>query len=258
MKAQIYVSVKGFVRLGTEEQCREFVDVLMQNNLPPLKYGTSDRPRNVFKTEDFVKFWTEMEKKRGLGIPFIRGDGFYVSVNWGGAKPYYTFLVISGKKFFDWDSVIKFTKDLYNWNNACYGYIKLEKEYSKELATPGYNIINCLGGITWANFFGKPYIDMWGEEKLLNAPTYKTERLDDGGFLLVTTESPLTDPAIAAEAEAKLRAYLGEEHFYKCPTGEPERITREELYERVFGNHEPEPTGYVAPNFGKYYDLSVK
>ena len=247
------VTVYGFKNIGTEEKCREVIDVLMRNGLVPLKYGTSERPKNVFNIEDFVKLWTDMEKKKGFGIPFIRGDDFYVSISWGGAKPYYTFLNIAAKKFSDWKSVIEFSKDLFSWNESCYGYIGLDGVVDR-LYAPGLNIIDCLGGITWANFFGKPYVDMWGEEKLLKAPTWKTERLKDGGYLLITDESPT---AIGRDdAEKKLREYLGEKYFYKKPLiNKSETITREELYEKVFGDHEPEPTGYMAPDFSNYYDL---
>lgn len=259
MAQTVDITVYGFQKQGSEEKCRSFLKVLAKNGYVPLKYGSSERGGYAFDNEnDFLSFWTGLEKgNHGIGILVVKGKGLYISVKWGGAKPYCTWINLTIKKNEDWIKLLHFAKDIFQWSGAVYGYTKLTKERN-ELATPGCNIIDCLGGITWANFFGKPYVDMWGEEKLLNAPTWKTERLDDGGFLLITTESPIIDPVVAAEAEAKLRAYLGEEHFYKRPTGEPERITREELYEKVFGDHEPEPTGYVAPDFEKYYDLSVE
>lgn len=246
------ITVKGFVRLGTEKKCRDLIDVLTRHNMQPLKYGTSERPRKQFCTEDFVAFWVDMEKRQGLGIPFIKGNDFHVSISWGGAKPYHAFIIVSNKIFPDINELIRFTKDFYYWNDACYGYAKLYKKYSKDMSTPGLSLRDCLGGITWANLFGKPYVDMWGIEKLLKAPTWRTERLDDGGFLLITTESPTTDRETAEEAEEKLKLYLGEKYFYQQPLTE-ERLSFEGLVRKMADP--PRVIGYAAPDFGKYYDI---
>jgi hypothetical protein len=247
----IFVSIKTFKRLGDEQKCREFINLLYRYNLIPLKYGNSDRPKYIFEEDELTKFWVDMEIKNHLGIPFIKGKEFHTSIGWGGAKPYGAWFMISLKILPSTDLILKFVKDLFQWGESCYGYVSYY-EYKKKLYTPGMNIIDCLGDITWANLFGKPYTDMWGKEKLLNAPTWKTERLNDGGFILVTMESPLMEQKMAEKHEDKLKDYLGKKYFCRKPI-QQETLTYDELLYKVAY---PEPiVGYEAPDFSKYYDL---
>jgi hypothetical protein len=72
-----------------------------------------------------------------------------------------------------------------------------------------------LPGIYWANFFGRRYVEFFGRDRLLNAPAYKIEELENGGILLLTSESPLD----FEREEVKLREkeiiqFLGEEAFF--------------------------------------------
>lgn len=247
---KIHISIKTFKRLGDKQKCKALIDLLFRNNLVPLKYDTSEGTRFKFEEDAFIKFWVDMEEKRGFGIPFIKGEGYNASFSWGGAKPYFAWFTISLGVLSTTDSILNFTKNIFEWSESCYGYATFD-DYSKKLYTPGMNIMDCLGDITWANFFGKPYVDMWGEEKLINAPTWRTERLNDGGFLLVTTESPLVEQKIAEKYEEKLKKHLGSNYFCRKPIPQ-ETLTYQELLEKVA--NPPPIVGYKAPDFSRYID----
>jgi hypothetical protein len=45
-----------------------------------------------------------------------------------------------------------------------------------------------LRSLYWANFFGPAYVERCGRDFLMAVPGGKTEQLDDGGILYLTTE----------------------------------------------------------------------
>jgi len=248
-----------FIRLGSEKKCEDLCNILFRNDLKILSFGSSEQAKNAYTKEDLKSFWVEMETKRGFGIPFLKGKGFYVSIGWGGAMPYSTGISIKTKKPILAKNLISLGKELFLWAEGCHGYIRLDepyvqryKPYTPRMYTPGQSIVNCLSDITWANFFGKPYVDMWGIDKLLNAPSYDVQNFAEDNFLLLTTESPEPDENITTN-QLKLKEYLGLDYFYKPP--------RNEIEYRTDGNgnrylHTYEPYSYIAPNFWDYYDLS--
>jgi hypothetical protein len=247
----MHISFKTFKRLGDRKKCEDLIKVFSNNNLIPLRYDTSERTKYIYRENEFCDFWVNMEIERGYGIPFIRGQGFMASFSWGGAKPYFGWFSISTKVLSTPNLIRNFTIDIFEWAEACYSYASFE-EYKKKLSTPGMNIMNCLGDITWANLFGKPYVDMWGEEKVINAPAWKTERLKNGGVILVTTESPFIEKKIAEKYEEKLKEYLGKTYFCRKPI-QQETLTYEELLQK---SANPLPIiGYKTPDFSKYYDI---
>jgi hypothetical protein len=65
--------------------------------------------------------------------------------------------------------------------------------------------------IQWMNFFGKPYIDLFGREKLLSAPCYKVELINDNVIALQATEN-VFEP-IPNEVRTAIKKHLGENAF---------------------------------------------
>lgn len=74
------------------------------------------------------------------------------------------------------------------------------------------NLKKGLPDIYWANFFGLPYVDLFTKRKLLLADCDKKVELSDGGFLLVTSKSPLK---ANRHRQNQLKAFLGEQYFFK-------------------------------------------
>jgi hypothetical protein len=79
----------------------------------------------------------------------------------------------------------------------------------------GRDLHECLSGIYWANWFGPSYVDFLGREPLESTPCYSKTRLADGGYLVLTTASPLDyDTPEARQAEKEMREHLGPDRFY--------------------------------------------
>jgi hypothetical protein len=58
--------------------------------------------------------------------------------------------------------------------------------------------------IYWANFFSPAYVEQLGRDRLMNAPGWKKESLNDGGLLYVLTPSlEGTGPKAMVEAVKK-------------------------------------------------------
>ena len=77
--------------------------------------------------------------------------------------------------------------------------------------TPEWGLVD----IYWMNLFGPPYVEFFGEEKLLTAPCYRRERLPDGGFLILTSPSPLLhDKPETKKLETALKDHLNNDAFF--------------------------------------------
>lgn len=63
----------------------------------------------------------------------------------------------------------------------------------------------------WMAFFGKPYIELFGRDKLLNAPCYSTKSIGDNIIALQMTESPFH--AVTDEMRNAVKTYLDSEAF---------------------------------------------
>jgi hypothetical protein len=80
-------------------------------------------------------------------------------------------------------------------------------------------------GVYWANFFGRIYVEMIGRQKFLSAPCFQREELEDGGFLLLTSENPLDwDKPEVQELRKAMRDHLGYEYF--CDISNRERVCK--------------------------------
>ena len=55
--------------------------------------------------------------------------------------------------------------------------------------------------IFWANFYGKPYVEKYGREFLLNAPGWKTAELNDGSIEYIISEDIFTPVESKLETE---------------------------------------------------------
>jgi hypothetical protein len=65
--------------------------------------------------------------------------------------------------------------------------------------------------ILWMNFYGKPYIDMFGLEKLLSTPCFKSEKVSENVIALQATESLFQE--IPVNVRDDIKRYLGEDAF---------------------------------------------
>ena len=63
----------------------------------------------------------------------------------------------------------------------------------------------------WMTLFGKPYIELFGRDKLLNAPCYRTKAIGENMIALQMAESPFE--AVTDEMRSAVKTYLDPEAF---------------------------------------------
>lgn len=78
-----------------------------------------------------------------------------------------------------------------------------------------------LPGVFWLNFFGRPYRDLLGVERLRSVPGDETVMVDDGVLVTLGGDPGRWDGAGFAAAEHRLRDHLGAELFFS--KANPER-----------------------------------
>ncbi len=221
------------------QKANEFVEVLMrhENFLLPERFDRQEPARFVFNSNnlsEFIKYWTS---------DFV---GFHVTRK----KPYNMFMLIDiwkkehktlnsiianiNAKYFQYidnlEKLLRSVNELYVWGSIDHGYIchEREKEKNKYYSRKTYGIISRLPiyggnrlqeglpGIYWANYFGPLYVRFFGREKFLSVPAYYKEELSDGGFLLLTSESPFDyQKKKTHEFEKRIIDHLGREAFFE-------------------------------------------
>jgi hypothetical protein len=114
---------------------------------------------------------------------------------------------------------------------SLYGDVHSSAEYdaknmSREgggLEAVGVDASKHLPGIYWLNFFGKPYCDLIGRDRLLSAPAAEVREVDDGVLLrLADDPREWASPEYKA-VERRVLDHIGPQYFFS--KGDPERRT---------------------------------
>lgn len=206
-------------------------DILREiNNSPfiPDNYGFCEPLKFKYEIEDIsgpIKLWMHEEVNRKLA-KYNQQSGSLMMAAKNEVKGFF---------HFSWDKL----KDNPRFNYSCFtagiNYLNQGKNYEeffklcKSLVTivqPVYgNIKNFtlpnwgaplnlkirLPEISWMNFYGKPYVEMFEKEKLLSTPCYKTEAITEDIIAIQATESLFE--TVPDEVKASIKIYLGEDAF---------------------------------------------
>jgi len=78
----------------------------------------------------------------------------------------------------------------------------------------GIDVSKYLPGMYWLNFFGKPYRDLIGRDRLLSAPAYEVVEIDDGILLAIDADALAWKSEEYQDKERAVLAHLGAEHFF--------------------------------------------
>lgn len=65
--------------------------------------------------------------------------------------------------------------------------------------------------IRWMNFYGKPYVEMFGKEKLLSTPCFKAEAITEDIIAIQATENLFEN--IPDEVKTNIKMHLGKDAF---------------------------------------------
>jgi len=202
-------------------------------HLWPDKYAdintpTSRKPFDITNRQGFADDWLSLRgiwgvrgKKKDPGLVATK-PGLPVFAPWS-VELWTGMDYVQNNR--DWDSLVEAAMRLYSLIEPAYGLVHDDHRLSKSLEVQGplgsvsHGIVwphQGLPGVYWATFFGPEYVTMFGRERLLGLDDRghvdRIEELDDGGLLLVLSESPL-DHEINAKRQKATRSYLGEEYF---------------------------------------------
>ena len=87
----------------------------------------------------------------------------------------------------------------------------------------GVLLAHSLPGLYWLNYFGAPYVDLIGRERLLTEPAYEVKPVGDGVLLALDASPDAWQTAAYKEREAATIAHLGKQFFFS--RSDPERKT---------------------------------
>jgi hypothetical protein len=78
----------------------------------------------------------------------------------------------------------------------------------------GANVNKAIPGLYWLNYFGGPYVDLIGRERLLSAPAYDVKPVGDGVLIALdsSAESWQSEPYV--EREQAVINHLGPQYFF--------------------------------------------
>jgi hypothetical protein len=125
--------------------------------------------------------------------------------------------------------LIKFTRGTARLAAADFGFIDVYTDEMNQFALDSglggngcyflttHTLRNCLPMTFWANFFGRPYIELFGKEKLLQVPAHSIELISDDLIYIQLTEN-LSDiknlPNEVNLARQRAQDFLGKEYFF--------------------------------------------
>lgn len=79
-----------------------------------------------------------------------------------------------------------------------------------------------LPGVFWLNFFGRPYRELLGEDRLRSVPGWHVAEVDEGVLVVLSDDPQGWDTPGYAVVEEQVREHLGGELFFS--KGDPERV----------------------------------
>ena len=231
-----------------------FLQLLQRLELIPSRFGDGESPGLEFvpyKPDPLWDLWAHRPDQ--LTIHGHRTFGFQAIIHLNPSKgdpPHSLHLAVHEKYFEDESRVAEFlevSEELYSLLRSVQGDIGHRQDRENKTVVEGplkvgnrevmatkyipSNPTIGLSGIYWANFFGPPFVEFFSETKIKSAPCYRKKRLIDGGYLLLTSKSPLDyTRAEARTFEQALFRYLGEESFLN--SNYPERVPKSPLAPR--------------------------
>lgn len=246
----IDIIIRGFGPYGDIKSGEEFFQILeiSGDKYIPTRIGLEDPLRYVYSLNNAKKIWVASDANSTYGGILFNNKLMFGSIEWNKKNNSNMFMMSIVSKCIstvkDIEILISIVKKVFLWCNGVYGNVR---HASNSIYTPGLDYKTCLGGITWINLFGKPYVDMFGRDVILTAPC-KVEEFADNCFILSTAEKPIRVNPDLLEVQERVKNHLGKDAF--CRKGEvPTFLTFEELRA---GKDRPSTEGYRSPDLSGY------
>lgn len=209
--------------LGKQDILERFLELLSRYNgvYLPQKWDTDERAKRVYdrsNLSDLIKEWTIPKKTQFIFFSTkkpVEVQMYFRFERHARAKFNDFSLYIRDKHFDDRNRIkdfVSFVLEVASIISADYGLIShaTQERRQSPVLTPGER----LPGIYWANFFGRPYIDFFGREKLLATPCHEVREINENLILLLTAESPYSSEMLDNDNVVnRVRAYLNQNAF---------------------------------------------
>jgi hypothetical protein len=204
--------------------------------LMPIKYGFTEPLKNTFDG-DVEKMLSTCWHKGFIWRPQLRGTlAFWdFSVLFGDERLHSSLCLSGSPKKFRVADIKVVCRELIRHSPTDIGHIHIlaEPEF-KHYWNYHDEMISCLnigfvtvklkkyiGNFAWGMFFGKPYVEMIGMEKLLKTPAYLVERWHDGVYIQVTDniEDTFLNYEEFDKKRTRIKEYLGSQYFFNPDFG---------------------------------------
>jgi hypothetical protein len=221
----IFIKAEVFTTkyLGREDVAVNLLNLLLRNNTPyvPEKWGTDERPRygiNLNDLSPIIEEWLAPMASKHLLFARKRPAPaqLWLSIERFARAKFNRFIAYISDKYFkkagQENELLDLITNICLATDAVYGFIAHKTQESRQspILTPAER----LPGIYWANFFGQPYIDFFGGEKLLATPCHEVREINENLILLLTAESPFQPEMLENDDIPNLiKGYLNQKAF---------------------------------------------
>ena len=214
--------------LGTATKCREFLDVLSSmdsGRWVPDRWGHFEPMRELYNAtahDSIVRAWTE-ERPPGSGrhdnsILFRKHSPkalIHVATSRMRTPALNClWLDLSAGPFTGGDGserMIAIARAMVHWSEAVYATASHSQQVHKRGA--GGTPLIRLENLDWLTFFGRPYVEMFGRKRLLDAPFHEVREVDHGMLALATPRPDSAELTTSSDLLIKLEQHLGSEAF---------------------------------------------
>jgi hypothetical protein len=270
---------------STLEKAHTFVDLLalQSDALKPETYGTEEPTQISFvplNLSEFINIWQSGSGYLLIGRkrPPILSGYLHQRLNDSDRFSYLVFTTneLSFKSPQYSAQLLQLARRIYEWGNVIHGSIyhaedrKAQNHFdqptsivdARKVYTGGNRLEKGLPGMYWANFFGPIYVAFLGRKRFNTVPAYYKEELPDGGFLLLTSSSPLDYqlPEVSALKQSIVR-HLGQRAFFDRTKPARSCVVPKFEFEPVAHRMVPpaprilyDPVVKVIPNMGAFID----
>lgn len=91
------------------------------------------------------------------------------------------------------------------------------------LRAVGGDLSRYLPGLYWLNYFGAPYVELIGRERLLSAPAYEVKSIGDGVYLRLSEGPEAWQTSDYRQREQECLQHIGTQNFFS--RNDPDRPT---------------------------------
>jgi len=208
--------------LGRQQIAEQFLGLISRYGgiYIPEKWDTEERTRRSFRDglAEVIREWTSGTEMKSLFFHRKKPVEIMMSLDierFARAK-FNSFSAYIRDKTFKQpgkiEEFLQFALDLGVTISADYGFISqtLPERRQSPILTPAER----LPGIYWANFFGRPYIEFFGRDKLLATPCYEVREISKDLILLLASQSPYSPDLLDNDRVVEgIKEYLGQNAF---------------------------------------------